>query len=366
MAIQTLRRFWKALEQIPGAATDGREWRLLLGEEWPRASRYLRATGDRADAVSCPSPGGDECPRKVIDLGDGRYRAVCQARPPLCDTLDLAVQDVTVLALDRPRLFRDLAAALDSAPSAPARTSGDSVVEIGQHAVVAGISAPVFLVLPDPRDALRETDFRDAGLGRDPAIILLLAANVIPSALRGRFQSDGHEILILSEVVGSGEGRALEPMQPITVLLRRLRAALQVRLNDGGTRPAWPLPPDTQWEQITMRLIADDTMSCSVHGVSRDLDPRFFGMRNAKNDKPAKSWTMLCLLAAGSGRLNVQNRQKIGMIHQRLRLLRQELAGVFGLGGDPLPWIKADQVYVARFVITDERGGRRPGRADRL
>jgi hypothetical protein len=56
---KTLRRFWRTLDALPGVATDARDWRNRLGDEWPLAVRYLRRTGQLAAAMGCPSPGGD-------------------------------------------------------------------------------------------------------------------------------------------------------------------------------------------------------------------------------------------------------------------------------------------------------------------
>lgn len=354
MTLQTLRRFWKALEQIPGGETDGREWRLRLGDEWQLTSRYLMATGDRADAVSCPSPGGDECPRKVIDLGDGRYRAVCRARPSLCDPLDLSAQDVTVFAVDRPRLFKELAAALDSAPPAPVRASRDAVTEIGRHAIAAGVSAPVFLALPDPRDALGVADLRAAGLGRDTSVVLLLAQSALSPDLRGHLQDGGHEVLLLPEVMGATEKGGLAPLQPHAVLLQRLRGALQARLTRGETTPGWPLPPGTRWEQITMRLISSQEITCSVRGEARTLDPATLGLRNARNGKPVAAWAIMTALARGRGRFHIRDPQSVERSKKQVEAARAALRSYFGLKDDPLPWHRAGGEYVARFVISDE------------
>lgn len=354
MTIQTLRRFWKTLEQVPGGETDGREWRLLLGDEWRLASRYLRATDDRADAVSCPSRGGDECPRKVIALGGSRYRAVCQARPPLCDPLDLDATDVAVFALDRPKLFKDLAAALDSVPSAAPRASRDAVVEVGRYAVAAGVSAPVYLALPDPRDTLGETDFRASGLGRDPAVILLLAQNALTPALRGKLQDDGHEVFLLPDVVGATQSAGLATMQPVSVLLQRVHAALQARMAGGATVPAWPLPPDTRWEQITMRLISPHEIACSAMGETRPLDPGVLGLRNVRNGKPVTAWAIVTAMAVGRGRFRIRDPKGREKGKKQVEAIRAAFRSFFGLTDDPIPWDRNAGEYAARFTISDE------------
>jgi hypothetical protein len=59
MMTKCLARFWKALDQIPDAATDRLEWLRLLEGDWPIVAGYLTETGRVAAAIACPSPGGD-------------------------------------------------------------------------------------------------------------------------------------------------------------------------------------------------------------------------------------------------------------------------------------------------------------------
>ena len=351
--MQTLRRFWNALEQIPGGETDRLEWQQRLGDEWQLASRYLQPTNDRAHAVGCPSPGGDECPRTVIDLGDGRYRAVCQARPPLCEPLDLSARDIAIFALNRPRLFKDLAAALDSSPRTPKRATRDPIVEIGRHAVAAGVWAPVFLALPDPRDVLTEGDLRAAGLGHDPAVLLLLSWAAMPPALRGRLQDGGHELLLLPEIIGTAAGD-LAPAQPPAMLLQRVRTSLQARLTTSKTSPSWPLPPDTCWEQITMRLKSTQEILCSVGRETRPLSPDVLGLRNARNGRPTATWAIVTAVAEESGRFRFRDPGKRESGKKHVEQFRAALRTYFGLTDDPIPWDRATGEYATRFVIKNE------------
>lgn len=353
MTIQTLRRFWKALEQIPGGEADALEWRQRLGEEWQLASRYLRPTNALAEAVSCPSPGGDECPRKVIDVGGGRYRAVCRARPRLCDTLDLKDTDVAILALDRPKLFKELAAALDSSPTTPPRQSRAPVVEIGRYAVVAGVSAPVFMAMPDPRDRLGEADFRAAGLSSGPAVILLLASTALPPAVRGRMHDTRHDILLLPEVIGGVRARGLVPLQPAGVILHRVRGALQAGLTQGKTVPGWLLPPDTQWEQITMRLTSREVIACTVFQETRTLDPGALGLSKARSGKAATAWVIVTALARNRGHLRIRDPKARESGKKQIEAVRAALKAYFGLTEDPIPWKRSKKEYIARFVISE-------------
>ena len=100
--MRILKRWWTALESIPGQAAERLEWRQLLEDEWPLAEPYLRSTGRIVEQVWCPSPGGDGCPRRVVHHDDGRIVAVCGDQPKHCDPLDLALEDLVVLDVDGP------------------------------------------------------------------------------------------------------------------------------------------------------------------------------------------------------------------------------------------------------------------------
>ena len=120
--------------------TDALEWRDRLGDEFPLVHGYLRTTGALAQSVDCPSPGGEYCPRKVLDNGDGTYRAVCQSPEVGCETLTLTKADISVLALNRARLAADLAR-LFELQTIEMRSLRAPAVLLGKHEISAGIGA---------------------------------------------------------------------------------------------------------------------------------------------------------------------------------------------------------------------------------
>ena len=147
MMTKPLRQFWKSLDELPGVATDRRAWTARLGTEFALAARYLRKTGDLATAIECPSLGGDGCPRNVIKLPAGGYRAVCRSSTGRCDPVELTASDLSILSLDEHRLYSELTAAFSILP--PSRPPGRGrVVHLGEHGVAAGLGAPVLFARP--------------------------------------------------------------------------------------------------------------------------------------------------------------------------------------------------------------------------
>ena len=61
-----------------------------------------------ADTYPCPQPGGDGCPRQIVEPKDGSYIAVCGNDPAECDELRLTPKDVELLGIVPERLLEHL------------------------------------------------------------------------------------------------------------------------------------------------------------------------------------------------------------------------------------------------------------------
>ena len=251
--IRTIPRFWKALDDLPTAASDARDWRMRLGEEFEAISRYLRRTGEIATSVDCSSPGGDRCPMTVVHSPDGSLRAVCGCSPGVCDSIELSHEDLAILKLDYSILVGDLATAM-GATSTVLAPANRRVFELGRYAVAAGLSAPVVLALPGPRDPVTEEELRLAGLGPNRAIILAPCRGSFPPEVRTRLTQAGHLPLDLSEVTGLHAGGHLELLQSVELLLDPIRGDLLARLKPTSGGPIFALPRGTQWDQVTLTL----------------------------------------------------------------------------------------------------------------
>ncbi|WP_372624705.1 hypothetical protein [Falsiroseomonas sp.] len=289
--MRRLPRFWAALNAIPGWAADGLAWREQLGDEWPLASRYLRPTGRMVLAVACPSPGGDGCPRTVVRLPDGRLRAVCGESPRACDDLELLDTDAAVLALDRARLAGEISAALDAPSDGTGPPRRSALVPIGRHAVAAGISCPIVLLLGERDASLAEEALRSTALADEPGVVAVRTAATLPPATQARLRAAGHLILALADVLGVGETGRLQTVQPLEVILEAPRARLLRRLKEPERPPVWALPPDARWGELTLRLTSDQEIDCKFRGDTRKLTPEILRMRVSRSDKPNKDWS---------------------------------------------------------------------------
>jgi hypothetical protein len=351
--MRRLRRFWKALDEIPGATTDRLEWMAALGHEGRYVEPYLKDTGRRATAVMCPHPGDDGCPRRVVTNSTGAIRAVCGSRLQACDALDLTPADVAILALDRARLVRELARTLDAELAARAIRPG-RVIQVGRHAITAGLACPILLALPGPADPLGEDELREAGLDPAGTVLLVPRASSLPAPLRARLMAAGHQVIPLSEAVRLG-AKGFEAVQPPRTLLAPIREALAARIRAAEPKPAWELPPDATWGEMTFTLMSDEVLNVSFRGQTRRLEPDQLGMKDGRSGRPTEAWAFLKVLARVDGSLGPMTADLVEKHKKEKQALTRRLREAFRIRLDPIRWNRRTRSYQTAFVIRDER-----------
>jgi len=351
--MKRLRRFWKAIDEVPGAATDRLEWVDILGAEWCDIEPYLKSTGRRTTAVMCPYPGGDGCPRRVVTGANGAIRAVCGSCPQVCDPLDLTGPDVTILALDRAKLLRDLSRTLGAEPVDRPFGAG-RVMLVGRHALAAGLASPILLALPGPADPLADDELRMAGLDPAGSVVLVPRPSSLPAPVQARLVAAGHQVIPLSEAVGFGAA-GFEGLQPPAILLAQIREALAARTRTAGYEPVWELPSDAAWGELTFTLIADEVLNVSFRGQTRRLEPDHLGMKDGRSGKPTEAWGFLQAVARFGGSLGPMRADLVEKHKKEKQALSRRLREAFRLLGDPIRWDRRNRSYQTAFVMRDER-----------
>jgi len=354
MTTKPLPQFWKALDDLPGAASDRREWSLRLDAEFAAAQRYLRKTGKLATAVDCPSPGGDGCPRAVIRLPTGGFRAVCRASVGQCDALELTGWDIGIVELDRRRLHEDLASIFCTHPSGPPIDRG-RVIHLGQHAVAAGVAAPVLFLIPGPDMPLSDDEMRDGGFGRERAVLLVPTSGSLLPSLRARLSGQGHQVVSLAEVTAANAEGLLIPVQPVEALLNTVRGALHARLDGVRPGPRITLPADATWAEMTFVLISDEVLNVSFRGQTSRLEPDQLGVKNHRSGKPTDAWELLQVLARKGGIIGPLGRDGVEEQKKRKQSLTKRLMQSFGITATLVRWNPKGREYQTVFVIRDER-----------
>lgn len=351
MMTKRLARFWKALDQIPHAATDRLEWLRMLEGDWPIVAGYLTETGRVAAAIACPSPGGGGCPRTVVQH-PGAIRAVCGNRPATCDTIELSPEDISVLSLDRAKLVTAICSILDIDVD---QHDDGAIIHLGRHRVAAGTAVSFVLAIPGPM-----TDVSAALLSADdgPRALVTPTRQSLPKTLRQVLDARGHLILPLNEITVLDDASGLVGVEPAEHLLAALREKLLAGRRAVARARVWILPPGACWEDLQFELISDEVLNVRHGAETRRLEPDDLGMKSRKNGRPIVAWTLLQVLAKANGRFSWESKGASRRVPKHKQLLTERLQEVFGLSDDPVPWRTAEKAYVTQFRIRDSRPNR--------
>jgi hypothetical protein len=343
--MRKLPRLWRALEALPGLAAERLEWLRLVGDEWPIVEPLFRQTGALVDRVWCPSPGGPDCPRRVIRHDDDRIVAVCGDQPRNCDTLSLSLDDIAVLELDVRRLAAALAQPLGLS-SDPRWVQEPDVLQLGMHEVAAGLGVPVMLLWARTPDQVgRAVEFLMHAFD-GPFVVATPTNRFIGAGIRAKIRQAGGMHFSLSDALGADDHGTLAGQHAPGDIFAPVRQSVTP-----GRELAWVLPPDARWDELVIDFVEREVVNIRFRGETRRLEPEQLGMKNRKNGRPTLQWTLLQRLALAGGELDWRDRRATTSIKKQKQALADGLKAAFGVEGRPIVWDKAKSAYVARVVL---------------
>ena len=237
-----MHRFWQALEDLPGCAESLFDWKDALGDEFDAAAFLLRKTGALAERVGCPSPGGIDCPRRVVRHGDGSIVAVCGNQPAECHRLPLSLDDIAVLELDWPKLAEQLCACLGMRVDFRTIEGIPRTWQVGYVDVAAGAAFRVVATFPTQEGDLSRVT---ANLvGRTPPFALLVPTrrHLSPMAVAA-LSREGCDVAVLDEIIELGApGQLICAASPRTLFSRTWAATAPPKrgMDEHGSCPRTP------------------------------------------------------------------------------------------------------------------------------
>jgi hypothetical protein len=340
--------FWNALDEIPNATTDRREWSLRLGNDWSIAAAYLKPTGRLVREVSCPSPGGDGCPRKVIKHANDRFRAVCGMRPAECDAIDVTRDQLTCLTLDRAKLVSLTGAVFGTDQECTSFAGHQAWTCVGTHHVAAGLGLPVILLIPGPMGEVAPTTIPGSDTG--PVAIVVPTRRSLSEDL-AELTSRGSQVFFLEEVVMVRDGQLVGALAAEKLLVKLRNQVLEKHLPRSPSR-AWILPPGARWEELVFDFKEAQSLNVRFRGETRTFDPPVLGMVRKRSGQPTIQWTTLQSFAELDGAIGWKDAKANVRIKKQKQLLSLKLIDAFGLPGDPIVWDHEAGVYRTRFKIS--------------
>ncbi len=99
---------WHKLGLPDGRGGTLPDLKTYFGDDWNVLSKYFLPTSRRATSIKCPSPGGNNCPRKVVEHSYHDIVAVCGNSPKECEPVRLTRQDLIIHELNINKILSDL------------------------------------------------------------------------------------------------------------------------------------------------------------------------------------------------------------------------------------------------------------------
>jgi hypothetical protein len=342
------KRLWQTLDELPGWAAPTLDWRKRLGKEFDQVGKLLRPTSELAASVDCPSPGGDGCPRRVVDHGGGRFVAVCGDSPRNCDDLTLTKPDLVIRRIDEAVLCKGIAAALSLSAPAATGTGQPGILHVGDFEPIAGKRFPVYLAIQLEQEALEPLAVRLWGVASTSFILLTPTRRAVDVGLGEKMAGWKARTAALVDLL-EGNATTFAATDAARTLLAEFRTAvLPADETKAGMR--FPTPAGATWGDIVLEFREDQVLSAKCKGESRRVEPVDLGMKNERNGKPTLQWTTLRAIAQSGGQLDCRDPKAYDRIKSQKYQLSKKLRAYFQIEEDPIYWNSTDSCWQARFI----------------
>lgn len=345
-------RLWQTLEALPGLAAPTSEWRDRLGAEFDQIGKLLKPTGELADSVDCPSPGGVGCPRRVVDHGGGRLVAVCGDSPRNCDDLPLTRTDIVIQRIDEAVLCQGIAGALGLSSPAAIGTGQPGIMHVGDFEPVAGRRFPVYLALQLEQEALEPLANRLWGVANTSFILLTPTRRSVDMGLAEKMAGWKSRAAVLADLLDRN-GATFAATEAARSLLADFRAAvLPADETKAGIR--FPTPAGATWGDITIKFLDGHRVSIRCKTESGVFNFTEMGFSGRKNAEPNLQWQLLQALALEHGQIGWKSGSADPKNKKRKQTLNERLGAFFGIEGEAIAWDKEAGVYRCIFTLLPE------------
>ncbi len=345
-----MRRLWSTLEELPGLAAPLMEWRDRLGEDFAGAKRLLRPTDDLVTTLACPSPGGDGCPRRVVEHGNGEIVAVCGDRLRHCESLKLSRVDIVIYRLDPRGLCEAVAEALDLTPSTSGVAGHRAPCHVGDYQPVAGMRFPIYLGIQADPDAMRATVTGLCGAVNKPFILLTPTVCSIDLEMTGQLNRHRARFAALADILHDDGSGNLAANAAAQALLAEFHAAVMPK-EKTGPPVRFPTPPGATWSNVVIQFVDGHTVSIKCKSVSGRYNYTQMGMVDRRTSDPDVQWRFLRELADGHGQMDWSHSSARRENKKRKQTLNRRLLAFFGIEGEPITWDKQVENYRCRFQL---------------
>ena len=307
--------------------------------------------------VPCPSPGGDGCPRRVVNHGDGRIVAVCGDPEGQCESVELTLEDIVVHELDVGGLASALCRLLNCEPDLRPLPFVGATWSIGWYEPLAGKRFPISLTLPTTEEEAHSAAVRLVGHLGQRFILFVPAREPIEPETIEYLRGNRACLLFLEDVLTVGATRTWELQRTAEEILSDFRGSVlddprlsvpthafrhpaghpMARRHDPVPQPASGARPGRTnlWRHLSSRRWAWRTAA---------------GIRSS----PTTSGALLVAFAEGRGVVRWRSTNENRRRQKHKEGLSKMLRAFFGIEDDPFEPLEDRSGWRARFRVLPE------------
>lgn len=329
------------------------EWRQLLGDEFDIVRQLLRPTIHRVDFYPCPTPGGDGCPRRVVDLGEKGLLAVCGDTQKNCRNIELTAADLVVYELDRRRLGLLAVMAMGATPiTFSPVTELRETFRVGEYHPLEGERFPILMCFPSAHEQLRHIIFMLLRMESVPFILLIPDDSFMVADLRQMTSERKSRVVLLADLlISDSPGKELLPSPTAATCLTAFHADV---MPDSSARSRFPTPPGTRWNQIKIRFLNRDTVSIQCQGMVRTVTYHDMNMNDGRSGQPNRQWMLLYEMADTHGQMEFHNHRIDQKKRKNKENLTKSLRSYFGIQDDSIIWEEDASAYRTLFMLESD------------
>lgn len=223
-----------------------------------------------AETYPCPQPGGEGCPRHIVEAGDGSYIAVCGNDPAECDEVRLAPKDAELVGVVPERLLEALRSPLRISGTIRSIDGLPQAYQAGFYIPQPGTKYPIFfLAAASARQYTVMLDaLRSRAEGGSFAVLAPTDRFIAPETAR-QFRTIGIPIIALADMIRlspSGQLEAATNMLELFAMIGRRTAAKII----SATEVFADVLTVDGWKNLTEKEYRDLVSTASAYQIFAD------------------------------------------------------------------------------------------------
>jgi len=262
-----------------------------------------------ADRYPCPQPGGEGCPRHIMETGNGSHVAVCGNDPAECEEMRLTPRDVELLGVVPERLLEQLRSPLQISGTVREIIGIPQAYQVGFFIPQPAIKHPVFFLTAASATqyaAMLEA-LRSRAEGGSFAVVTPTDRFIPPETVR-QFRTMGVPIISLVDTVRLSPAVTLEATTNVLDLFATIGRRTAARVSSVTEVFADALTPQG-WKSLTEKEYRDLASTAGIYQIFADERARTACKLEGRQRRSAKGiqpsfFRMLRKAAEASGRFD--------------------------------------------------------------